>query len=117
MKYDKVQDSGKRTKFETGSQRDDRIGKGRYDLLPTRAIHRLAKHFENGAIKYEARNWEKGQPTHVYMDSAMRHLFEALQGMDNEDHLSACAWNVLCLIETRERIELGILPKELETLP
>lgn len=102
--------------FGTGSIRDSNNNKGSYYLLPCKAIKRLAKHFQNGAKRYAERNWELGQPLHSYMDSAMRHLFNHLDGDRSEDHLAACAWNVLCLIETQERIEQGILPKELNDL-
>ena len=68
-----IKDSGVRQDFETGSRRDTRDGKGRYDLLPMRAIQRLARHFEGGAKKYGDRNWEKGQPISRYLDSALRH--------------------------------------------
>ena len=117
MKYKKVKDSGKRQQFKTGSVRDTNEGKGRYDLLPTRAIRRLAEHYENGAKKYGDRNWEKGQPFSRMLDSAMRHLFKALEGQKDEDHLTACAWNVLGVIELQERIEEGTLSKELNDLP
>ncbi|HUS51203.1 MAG TPA: dATP/dGTP diphosphohydrolase domain-containing protein, partial [Candidatus Paceibacterota bacterium] len=73
MEFKEVKDSGKRQDFDTGSRRDTRDGKGRYDLLPVRAIKRLAKHYENGAKKYGDRNWEKGQPLSRYLDSALRH--------------------------------------------
>lgn len=117
MKFKKVKDSGKRQSFNTGSVRDLAEGKGRYDLLPTRAIRRLAEHYENGAKKYGDRNWELGQPLSRMLDSAMRHLFKALEGQTDEDHLTACAWNVLGIIELQERIEEGILSKELDDLP
>jgi len=117
VEYNSVKDSGKKIKYETGAMRDAQSGKGRYDLLPPLAIHRLAKHFENGARKYQERNWEKGIPTHRFIDSALRHLFQVLQGKTDEDHASAVAWNILCYIETLERIERGILPKELDDLP
>ena len=35
---------------------------------------------------------------------------------NEEDHLAAVAWNALACIETEHRIELGILPKELDDL-
>ncbi len=117
MEFDKVKDSGERQEFKTGSVRDTAKGKGRYDLLPTRAIRRLAKHYENGAVKYGDRNWEKGQPLSRMLDSAMRHLFKALQGMKDEDHFIAAAWNILGIVEIQERIEEGTLPKELDDLP
>lgn len=112
-----IKDSGKRQEFQTGSRRDTRDGKGRYDLLPMRAIHRLAKHFEGGASKYGDRNWEKGQPISRYLDSAMRHACKYLQGQRDEDHLIAAAWNIMCAADTEERISEGLLPKELNDVP
>ena len=116
-KFDSVKDSGKRQEFSTGAVRDIQIGKGRFDLLPPRALKRLAKHFENGAKKYGDRNWEKGMPLSRYIDSALRHLFAIQEGNQDEDHKAAVCWNILCLIELEERIELGLLPKELNDLP
>jgi hypothetical protein len=117
MKYDKVKDSGERQEFKTGAVRDVQSGKGRYDLLPTRAIRRLAEHYANGAVKYGDNNWLRGIPLKRMMDSAMRHLFKALEGQTDEDHLTAAAWNILGIIELQERIEAGMLPKELDDLP
>ena len=117
MAIPKPKDSGERRKFDTGSQRDLRSGKGRFDLLPARAMKLLAQHFENGAEKYEARNWEKGQPLSVYMDSGMRHIFAHLEGKRDEPHLIAAAWNILCCIDTEARVNEGLLPPELADLP
>lgn len=50
--YSEVKDSGKRQEFGTGSRRDTRDGKGRYDLIPPYFLKRLAVHLENGAVKY-----------------------------------------------------------------
>jgi len=36
--FDAVRDSGKREEFDTGSRRDTRQGKGRYDLLSPIAL-------------------------------------------------------------------------------
>lgn len=115
--FDEVKDSGKRQEFATGSVRDTRENKGRYDLLPPYAISRLAKHFENGARKYGDRNWEKGQPLSRYMDSALRHLFKALSGQKDEDHLAAAVWNIMALIETEYKCTNGALPESLNDLP
>ena len=112
-----IKDSGERQEFDTGSQRDTREGKGRFDLLPMRAITRLARHFEAGAKKYGERNWEKGQPISRYLDSAMRHTCKHLQGERDEDHLIAAAWNLMCAADTEERIKEGSLPKELNDTP
>ena len=116
-KFESVKDSGERQSFTTGAVRDIQDNKGRYDLLPTRALRRLAEHYENGAKKYGDRNWEKGIPLSRMMDSAMRHMFKALQGLTDEDHLTAVAWNILGIVELKERIEEGQMPKELDDLP
>ncbi len=111
--FEAVKDSGQREEFDTGSKRDSREGKGRYDLLSPLALRRLAEHFENGAVKYGDRNWERGQPQARYLDSALRHLFKHLEGMRDEDHLSAAAWNVLAMIHQEEAVSRGLLPESL----
>jgi len=100
--FNKVKDSGKREAFKTGSKRDTRKGKGRYDLLPPSGVRRLAKHYENGAIKYGDRNWQLGQPSSRYMDSLLRHAFSYLDGKRDEDHLAAIAWNAFGIIYNEE---------------
>lgn len=117
MEFSKVKDSGERRKFGTGAVRDMALGKGRYDLISPLAIKRLAKHFQNGAIKYGDRNWEQGIPLNSYLDSAIRHLFNYLEGMRDEDHLAACLWNVSALIHMEEMIERGFMSKNLNNLP
>lgn len=116
MKYD-LKDSGKREQFSTGSKRDIRLGKGRFDLLPPEALTLLAIHFEKGGSKYGFRNWERGQPISRYMDSTLRHLCKYLAGELDEDHLVAAGWNVLAAITTRERCLKKKLPKFLNDIP
>jgi len=117
MDFKDVKDSGERQEFETGAVRDTQIGKGRYDLLPTRAIRRLAKHYENGARKYGDDNYLKGMPMRRFADSAIRHLFKALEGHTDEDHWIASIWNLMAIVEYQERIEEGILDNKLNDLP
>lgn len=112
-----TKDSGTRQNFGTGSRRDNRSGKGRYDLLPPYALQRVAQVFERGAEKYDDRNWEKGQPLCRYLDSALRHTFQVLQGRTDEDHAGHAIFNLLAFIETQERIREGVLPAELDDLP
>ena len=114
--FKEVKDSGKRQEFNTGSKRDTRDGKGRFDLIPPYALTRLARHYENGATKYGDRNWEKGQPLARYLDSMIRHAYKFLGGSREEDHLAAVAWNALAYIETEYRIEQGILPEDLDDI-
>lgn len=99
----KILDSGERTQFDTGAVRDMHEGKGRFDLLPMCVIKRLAKHYENGCLKYGERNWEKGIPAHSFADSAFRHLVNYLDGEKNEDHLIAAIWNLCGLAWTEEK--------------
>jgi hypothetical protein len=112
-----VKDSGKRQEFSTGSVRDTNENKGRFDLLPAYALFMWARQLEEGAKKYEQRNWEKGQPLSRYMDSALRHLFKHLSGARDERHDVSALWNIGALIETKHRIDKGLLPKELDDLP
>jgi hypothetical protein len=111
--FDKVQDSGVREDFGTGSVRDTRDGKGRYDLIPPDGLKRLAVHFQNGAKKYGDRNWEIGQPLSRYCDSGIRHFLAYLAGDRSEDHLAAAMWNAMCAAATECRIDEGLIPKEI----
>jgi len=103
-------------KFSTGSQRDIRDGKGRFDLIPPHFLKELAIHYENGGKKYGDKNWERGQPISRVLDSAMRHINNYRLGMRDEKHLVAAAWNLIAANEYERLIELGKLPKELNDL-
>jgi hypothetical protein len=112
-----LKDNGERSSWETGSQRDTRGGKGRFDLIPPVALVRLSRIYEKGAVKYTDRNWEKGQPLSRYLDSALRHLTQWQLGEEDEDHLAQAAWNVFALLHTEELIRQGKLPAGLNDLP
>ena len=60
----------------------------------------VSKHFEEGAKKYGEYNWQKGIPTHCYIDSAVRHYLKWLRGDKDEPHDRAFVWNILCCIWT-----------------
>lgn len=113
MEYD-LKDSGEREKHSSGAVRDIRLGKGRYDLISPIALKRVAGIYERGAVKYEDRNWEKGMAICRYLDSAIRHIFENLEGLRDEDHLGQAAWNLLAAIHTEEMISRGLMPKEFD---
>jgi len=112
-----LKDSGTRREFGTGAVRDAEEGKGRMDLLPFFSICELAKHFEAGAKKYSDNNWREGVPLSSYYDSALRHLMKAGMGYTDEPHMTAALWNISCYIETKKRIDMGQLPKELDDFP
>jgi len=100
--YSEVKDSGERRQYESGMVRDRSEGKGRFDLITPFALIRLAKHYENGARKYNDRNWEQGAPLTDFYDSAMRHLTKWMLRWDDEDHLAAALWNIAAMIHFEE---------------
>ncbi len=76
----------------------------------------VAKHFEEGAKKYGEYNWQKGIPTHCYIDSAVRHYLKWLRGDKDEPHDRAFVWNILCCIWTcQNKMELNDYGKDGES--
>jgi hypothetical protein len=106
-----------RDEFSTGSVRGDQSGKGRYDLLPREAIHRLAQLYERGAEAYGDNNWRLGQPFSRVASSMLRHAFQAANGDTDEDHLAAVMFNAAALATYEELIRAGKLPAELDDRP
>lgn len=75
------------------------------------AILEVSKQYEDGAVKYGERNWEKGIPIHCYIDSGIRHLLKVCRGDDDEPHKRAFVWNMLGAIWTEKwRPDLCDLP-------
>lgn len=122
-----MKDSGKRRSFDqTGAVRDFGEGKGRFDLLPVESLMRVARWYEKGHDKYcknnegqetmdiSIENWKKGIPISSMIDSAIRHLLKALRGDNDEDHLAAAVWNALGAMETERRVNVGLLPPEMD---
>jgi hypothetical protein len=66
------------------------------------AILETAIQYEDGAKKYNERNWERGIPLHCYIDSAVRHYLKWLRGDDDEHHDRAVVWNLLCAAWTHK---------------
>lgn len=66
----------------------------RFGNLPT-AMLEASHQYEDGARKYEDRNWEKGIPVHCFIDSGVRHYLKYLRGDDDEPHDRAFLWNML----------------------
>lgn len=68
------------------------------------ALEALAKVMSQGGVKYEHRNWLKGnKPDAEYINSAMRHLLSFEQGefYDADTgcaHVAHVAWNMLALL-------------------
>ena len=87
---------------ETGASRSSRAGKGRFDLIPSCAIRRLALRYEGGAATHGDDNWKKGMSSKRCYDSALRHLFQWADGKKDEDHLGAVMWNIAALMYNEE---------------
>ena len=82
---------------------------------PWDAIIELSKHYEEGAKKYDERNWEKGISAHCYVDSGIRHLTKYFRGDQDEPHDRAFLWNMFCLLWTIEnKPECNDLPYKKE---
>lgn len=113
----KIKTSDKMQEFDTGAHRDSQENKGRFDLIPTLALRRLAIHYERGAKLYGENNWQKGMPLRRFLDSAIRHLIQCLEGKEDEDHAAACLWNMCGFMYTKDAIERDVLPKGLNDLP
>lgn len=99
----KLVDGGTRMSFgENSAVRETTEGKGRPDLISPYALTRIAQHYENGAVKYADRNWERGMNYSRYTASAFRHLIAWMKGDTTEDHLSACCWNMMAIMHHQE---------------
>ena len=106
-----IKDSGERTEFSSGAVRDMHEGKGDMISIPWEAILRLSKHYEDGAKKYDERNWEKGIQLHCYIDSGVRHYIKYCRGDVDEPHDRAFLWNMLGALWTQKnKPELIDLP-------
>lgn len=117
----KINSSGKKRKFTTGSVRDDATGKPRMELIPYDLLMRVSVWYALGADKYGDNNWRLGQPKSAVMGSLLRHLTKYMMGMTDEDHLSAVIWNAFSLMnvdmyykDNTDLNNLYELPKEVK---
>lgn len=72
------------------------------EISASAMILELAKHYEEGAKKYNERNWEKGIPLHSFVDSAVRHYLKLWSQEEDENHFIACVWNIVGAIWTHQ---------------
>lgn len=80
--------------------------------MPTLMLE-VAKHYEEGAKKYGEYNWQKGIPTHCYIDSAVRHYLKWLRGDTDEDHSRAFVWNIIsCIWTCNNKPDLNDYPRK-----
>ena len=116
VEYELSQGSEQQT-FKTGAQRDTQESKARLDLISPIFLERLGMVLTKGAEHYGERNWEKGMPLSRLLSSAARHLNQTIDGLEDEDHPTQAAWNLMAYIHTLHRIKAGSLPTELDDLP
>lgn len=67
------------------------------------ASARIAQRFKFGEQKYARGNWREAQDVQTYKESLTRHLFQYINGDDDEDHLSAIAVNTIILMDLEEQ--------------
>jgi hypothetical protein len=103
-----TKDSGKREEFSTGMVRDTQEDKPRYDLIDTAFLKRWAELMARGAKKYGENNWKKAatdEELSRFRASAVRHLFQWLEGDVTEDHAAAVAFNLAGAEMVREKLK------------
>ncbi len=108
-----IKDNGDRMQFESGMVRDTAEDKINYALIiPEHSknpmIKRWAKHLTLGAKKYAKRNWEKAEGVEEMeraKESAIRHFIQWFMGEEDEDHASACWFNIGLYELIKEKME------------
>lgn len=109
--YDFQQDNSKIVKLyaalELICQRNYEELENRGSVRKSNMLLDVSIHFEEGAKKYGEMNWQHGIPVQSYIDSAVRHYLKHLRGDNDENHLRAFIWNILCCIWTVKHIEGG----------
>jgi len=114
--------------FESGAKRS-KVIKGRFDLVPTHALRRVAERYALGASLYGEWNWQKGFPLSDLFNHIQEHLMayrdrwqkakeehpEAtdeevcilIAATTNDDDLAGAAWGILTLMELEKRGRLS----------
>lgn len=112
-----TKDSGKREEFVTGMVRDTQDDKPRYDLLDIAFLKRWAQLMARGAKKYGENNWKKAAtPEELarFKASAVRHMFQWLEGDISEDHAAAVAFNLAGAEMVKTKLDI---PPSLTDIP
>jgi len=92
-----TKDSGKRKEFKSGMVRDTQDGKPMYTLCYQPMLKRWAELMTRGAIKYGRNNWQLAsgeEELERFKDSALRHIYQWLEGDTSEDHAAAVFFNM-----------------------
>lgn len=100
-------DSGERAEYPSGMRRDTEAGKPRYDLIDREFLKRWALLMSRGAEKYSAENWRLANSEEElsrFRSSALRHMFQWLDGEGDEDHAVAVAFNIAAAEYLKEKL-------------
>jgi hypothetical protein len=109
-----VKDSGKRRAYKSGMVRDVSEGKVQYHrLFHGILVERICAHLTKGAVKYPDN--ENGTPNWMnansqaelnrFRESAARHFAQWMRGDVDEDHFSACLFNMNAFEWLRGKLE------------
>ena len=92
-----TKDSGVREEYASGMRRDTQEGKPDYTLIDRSFLKRWAELMTRGAVKYGRNNWRKANSAEElerFESSALRHMYQWLDGDTEEDHCAAVAFNL-----------------------
>jgi len=102
-----TKDSGARQEYESGMRRDTQEGKKRYDLIDREFLGRWADLMARGAEKYGENNYRLAttdEELRRFEASALRHMFQWLEGDTEEDHAAAVAFNLAAAEMVRAKL-------------
>lgn len=108
-----VNEGAKIREFESGSKRDDDSNKPLVNHLDPYLRLRFGYLLRQGANKYDKGNWKKLQPTETALESLHRHLAKFELNLQNgveqdEDHLSACIFNLMLIMKNEEKEGISV---------
>ena len=112
-----ITDSGERRTFGSGAVRDRGTLKPRPDLISPHANTAEGWVLAEGAVKYDARNWEKGIPISECLASTMRHLEAFKLGQQDEPHLAQARTNIGFILHYLGEIEAGRMDPSIDDMP
>lgn len=103
-----IKDSGQRQEYASGMHRDTQEGKPDYTLIDRVGLKRVALHLVKGAVKYGRNNWQKANSAEElerFQASALRHMYQWLDGEADEDHMAAVVFNLFAAEYVKRQME------------
>jgi hypothetical protein len=81
--------------------REDKSEKVDYTYIPEmkESFDRVMARFKMGEKKYARLNWRACKDNQTYKESLIRHTVQYMNGMEDDDHLSALIVNALILLD------------------